>query len=107
MKIVSVELNGNDYKLRMDVNALSEVEIKMNMGFSKVMQLELSVAMIRVLLWAGLKWCDRKMTIEKAGNLLETHLENGGSLDEISEKIGEAVKSSGLFKSMEDDDPNV
>lgn len=37
---------------------------------------------------------------EKAGEEIEEHLNNGGSLDEILEEINKAVEESGFFQTL-------
>lgn len=37
---------------------------------------------------------------EKAGEEIEEHLKNGGSLDEVLEEINKAVEESGFFQAL-------
>lgn len=92
---------------------MSDIEERLGMGMSKIMAQELSFAMIRVCLWAGLKWQDRGLTTEKVGRLMNGYLANGGTIEDLGEIVGKAIVASGLFNLEEadlidegDDDPN-
>ena len=108
MKTVLLNELDKPRKLRLETNALSDAEQVLDMGIGRVMQKELGIAMIRALLWAGLKWQDPGLTLTKVGGLMNVYLENGGDLEVLGAKVGEALIASGLFnKQLEGEDPNV
>ncbi len=72
------------------------------MGLGAVMQTQLGVRMIRALLWAGLRWEDRGLTLERTGSLIQQYIEAGGDLEQLGEWLTEAIMASGLFSSGDD-----
>ena len=111
IKTADFESGGKRYRLRFDVNALADVEKEANVGFGQIMKMEYSFHLVRLLLWAGLKWEIHGLTVERAGNILSQFITSGGDLGWIGDKIGEAIQLSGLFKEEDeaggDDDPNM
>jgi len=105
MRTVLIELD-KPRQLRLEANAIADAEEKLGMGFGKIMKAELSIALVRVMLWAGLKWQDRALTLEKVGNLINNFLRNGGDIEYLGQKISEAIIASGLFK-VDEDSPNL
>jgi hypothetical protein len=100
MNYVNIELD-KPRRIRFDVNALSDAEEALGMGLGTVMQSQLGIRMIRALLWAGLKWEDRGLTLERTGTLIQKYLENGGDLGALGETLTRALMVSGLFESSE------
>lgn len=96
MNYVNIELDRSR-RLRYDVNALSDAEEALGMGLGTVMQSQLGIRMIRALLWAGLKWEDRGLTLQQTGTLIQQYIEKGGSLESLGEKLTQALVASGLF----------
>ena len=108
MKSVTIQLD-RPRRLRFDYNALSDVEEKAGMGIGAILsEQRIGFAMTRVLLWGGLKWEDRKLTLEKVGELLQAYFQGGGSWDDIIATIFQAVNASGLFSpvTVEADEKN-
>ena len=60
------------------------------------------------LLMYGLRADDQKLTLEKLDALLDKYLQDGGSMEEVSEKIQEALKRAGVSwgrkKKLEDEE---
>lgn len=104
-KFVPISLD-KPRRLMFDVNALSDAEDALGTSIGKAMTQRAGIREIRTLLWAAMKWEDRGLTVERAGNILQKYIEAGGSLEEIGTKIGEAIVASGLFKTEGADDPN-
>src|SRR5690606_18855848 len=95
-------------RLRFDINALADAEMQLGMGLGRFMQQEATFAVLRVLLWAGLKWQDRRMTLERAGTILQQHIAGGGGLEAAGTTVTEAIMTSGLFRGVEEGvDPNM
>jgi hypothetical protein len=96
MNYVNIELD-RPRRIRFDVNALSDAEEALGMGLGAVMQTQMGVRMIRALLWAGLRWEDRGLTLERTGTLIQQYIESGGTLEDLGEKLTQALVASGLF----------
>lgn len=103
-RYVSVELD-KPRRLRFDINAISDAEEELGTGIGKALQMRAGIREIRALLWAGLKWEDRGLTLERTGYILQDYLNNGGSIDDVSTWIGEGLLASGLVK--KDDEGNT
>lgn len=50
------------------------------------------------MLWGGLKWEDPTLTLTGAGDLMQVHLNNGGTLAQLFDKCAEALVVAGWFK---------
>lgn len=105
-KHVSVELD-KPRKLRFDINALSDAEEALGVGIGAILQQNLGIRTIRALLWAGLKWQDHGLTLQRAGTLLQKYIEDRGDLSVLEEKLVEALMGSGLFGELDDEEGNA
>lgn len=54
---------------------------------------EISFTLLRQLLYFGLKWEDKELTLEKTGDVLDAAMENMGMAD-IANAIGKAIQLS-------------
>ena len=97
-KTVEIEINGQIKKLKFTYNAVADVEEKVGLGISALFTGEkVGFNTMRHLLWGGLKWQDRTITVPGAGAMIEKYIENGGRLDDLMLKIFEALDKSGVF----------
>lgn len=106
--------NGRKRDLKFNVNALADFEQETGMGFAQMMKQRAVFGSARAMIWAGLKWQDRGLTIEKVGELLSEYLqdpeveEGAHTIDTIlSVAIGAAVEQGALgrFKVKEPESP--
>jgi hypothetical protein len=110
---VEIELDGKARLLRFDFNTVSELEERLGRGIIGVLTKEqVGFNMTRSLYWAGLKWKDRGLTVERTGQMLQKEVENGKSLNDLMEPVVNALMKSGLLgkidenEESEDEDPN-
>lgn len=100
-KSVEIQFEGDGGKvrrLRYDFNAISELEEKLDAPIGALLSdQKAGFRSLRGLLWAGLKWENRALTPEKVGELIQKHLDQGGTIALFMEKANEALKLSGLF----------
>ena len=101
-KHVNIELD-KPRRLRFDINALADAEEELGTGIGKALQMRAGIREIRALLWAGLKWEERGLTLARAGSILQGHLNTGGSIEDIAGAIGEALQASGLVQQGDDE----
>ena len=95
-------------KLRFDFNAIADLEQKAGVGIGALLSEEkIGFNTLRLLLWAALKWEDRKLTSEQAGDLMQDFVENGGDLTYISVLITKALEKSGMLGKQGDEEKNV
>lgn len=52
----------------------------------------------------GLKWSDRKMTEDRAADLIEAYRDDGGSVVELSKAVVKALNESGVYGPAEKDE---
>ena len=82
--------------LRFTPNAIADAETAMGKSLLAIVA-EGGVRATRAFLWAGLKWEDRGLTLEKVGILMEKWMENNPYSD-LELKIVEALRADGWFK---------
>ena len=96
-KYINIELD-KPRRLRFDINAIADAEEELGTGIGKALQMRAGIREIRALLWAGLKWEERGLTLSRAGSILQGHLSAGGSIEDVAGWIGEALQASGLVQ---------
>ena len=97
MAITHVDLTlDKPRRLRFDINALADVE---QIGGHPLPQLlgVLGFSTIRLLLWAGLRHEDRRLTVERVGDIMTAYLQGGGALATLAERITDALEQSGVL----------
>ena len=103
MNYVEIELDGKTRKLRYDFNAIADVEEKAGAGITRLFGEDMvGLHVLRLLIWGGLKWNDRGLTIARVGDMLQKYLESGGELPVLSEVIQKALMVSGVLKAGEE-----
>lgn len=92
-------------KLRFDPNAIADVEGALGMGISRIFREDMmGIRVLRALVWAGLKWEDRGLTLERTGVLIGNYLGFGGKLTDLTRTVMEAVEASGWISGEADDE---
>jgi len=92
---MTVTLNGREYPLRFSVNALCSLEEKTGVSLENLRGSPMRC--LRGLLWCGLMEDQTQLTLESAGELLDSHLKKGGSLEEISSALAAALEDACFF----------
>jgi hypothetical protein len=104
---VFITLGGKERRLKYDINAAAEIEELLG-GRSLLFILgnpaSAGFSVIRTLLWGGMKHAEKGLTLQRVGLFMQEYLENGGSLETISETIGEAVRRSGILGKLGETD---
>lgn len=110
MQGVELEMAGKTRKLRYDFNALADIEEKADMGIGQLFnERRAGFHSVRLFVWGGLKWQDRGLTVDRAGNLVKEYLAAGGTLEDLMGAVQSALKQSGVidFKEVEDEEGNL
>lgn len=84
--------------LRYDFNSMAELETisKMHLNAYLVPLSRPSFEAVRLLLWIGLKWEDKELTLADAGNLAGEWIENSGSdIGGMVEVLTDALVNAG------------
>ena len=109
MKTIYITLGGEERPLRYDINAVTDIETVFG-GRSLLTMLAnpafFSFSLIRAMLWGGLKHRIKGLTLDRTGLMMQEYIEGGGSLQELSVKINEALVEAGIFKEDKDEEPS-
>ena len=104
-RTVTIHLGGKERHLKYDLNAIAEISdrlkitVKLNNFAEDLMSTPLSFSALRVLLWAGLRHEDSKLTVEQVGAWVD--LDNMGEVwecfftlfgDKFSAKVEAAIE---------------
>lgn len=85
--------------LRFDTNAICDFEDVARRSIVDVVfgQERLTLGEVRLLLWAGFKHEDPRLSRSFVGTLLENHIVAGGTVQALADAVTEAVKRSRLY----------
>lgn len=84
-------------RLHYDANAICEVETALDKDITEIINGTGGFRTVRALLWGGLLYEDRGLTIERAGRILGDYIANGGGQEELGAAINRALVESRLF----------
>ena len=87
-------LNDTPIKLYFSVNAVCALERECGCPLHEIMRTDVSC--VRDLIWCGLMETE-KITRKEAGDLLQSHLKGGGSLQEVAECLADELLRAGFF----------
>lgn len=98
MRGVTVELGGQTRTLRMDFNAICDLEQHFGKGISHIFAEEnIGFSTIRAFYWAALRHENKTLTINNIGDLLQEELANGNSIEHLLNPILTAFKVAGFM----------
>lgn len=96
---VEFEVDGEVKQMRFDLNAVADLEEYFGAGIMEIMnEKRVGFSTLRAFFWAGLKWRDRGLTIERAGKMVNSLIREGKTLPDLMKIVTEALDRSGLFK---------
>ena len=84
--------------LKFSPNAIADAEELLRKNLPAIIE-DGGVSAVRALLWAGLRWEDRALTVEQAGSLIDVWMTTQ-PYDQLELKIVEALKTDGWFREM-------
>lgn len=98
-RYVSVEFGGEEKLLRFDFNAIADMEEHFGKGLASIFREEnIGFRTVRGLYWAGLRWKERGLTVERTGHLLQEKMEQEGvTIQDLLEPVMEAINKSGFL----------
>lgn len=97
-----VTVEGKDYVLAFDVNAMCEVEYVLNLSTDQILRALMATPplhIVRALLWGGLRRHHADIDLIGAGGLIEAMGGAGPAMNKIGEALGSA------FPDPEGDEP--
>ena len=89
------EIGGKSVRLRYTVNAMCAVEDRAGGALDEVMEKQFTAA--RLLLWGGMMERQPGVTLAEAGALIDGHLAQGGTLEEVVEACAEGLRRAGFL----------
>ena len=92
-KIVAIEVEGKEKHIRLGMNALIELEGILGKPITAIGGSAVSLSDLRAMLYVGLKWEDKKLTLETVGDYMDSIIEEKG-IEYLSDKLGEALQGS-------------
>jgi hypothetical protein len=103
--------DGHKRKLRYRHNDMADLEVLTGKRFDELLSGS-QFHGIRVLLFYGLRWQEPKMSISKAGDLIQDEwIAKGKTLDEMADVVLSALEAGGIIKprtpKVEDDEGNA
>jgi len=95
-----IKLGEKGYNIEFTYNSICLIETLVGMGIGEMLlrgeRLQ-SLKMIRAFLTAGLYEHNPEIDEIEAGNLIQAYIKKGGTIDSLSNRLVEAMKSSGLL----------
>ncbi|MEB6213527.1 hypothetical protein MXL49_16725 [Enterococcus casseliflavus] len=91
-KIITMNIDGEEKHLKVGINALTDLEQLMERPLASIGD-EISIADLRAMFYVSLKWEDKKMTLEQAGDLMDSVVEEKG-FQFLAESLSELISSS-------------
>ena len=84
-KIIQINLDKKR-NIWFNLNSLITIEKVTGLKFSEIGE-DVSLEIVRAMLFAGLQWEDKDLTLEQVGELIDFD-----NMTEVMEKLGEAMK---------------
>ena len=95
-----IKIGGKERRLRYDINAGAEMEeLLSGQSLLWIMHNPNAVGfrVLRVLLWGGLKHAEKGLTLQRVGMMIQEFYEDGGTMEELLEVIGKALRASKII----------
>lgn len=94
-----IEIGGKSRRLRYEINDICDIEEKADRGIAALFSAErIGFNTARLLLWGGLKWQDRGLTLQRAGNFIKDYMEDGGGYEELMQILQNALEKAGVLE---------
>lgn len=99
MRQVEIIIGGDTMPLKFTHNAVAELEEHAGMGLQVLFEKAMSVAALRLLVWAALRHRYKTLTVQRAGDLIQQYQENegNGSIDGLALAVWKALRIGGFM----------
>lgn len=98
---VKIQVGEEEKLLKFDYNAVADLEDMYDTGLFELLdEKKMGLRTIRALYWAGLKWKEPKMSLAKAGNIVEQMLVDGVDLEDLTQPIFKALQKAKFIKAL-------
>lgn len=85
-----LEIKGKEYNIKFTINTLC-IMANEGLDITDLGNIKMNIVAIRDLFYYGLKHENKKITVNQAGCLIDDFLEEGGSFNDISTEIMQAL----------------
>lgn len=98
MKTYTFSVNNQEYILKYNFNSICELEDKAGAGINSLFsQDKAGLNMIRLVIWAGLKWKDPGITPQRVGFMLQQFIDEDGDFNTLAQEciklLGESISN--------------
>ena len=91
-------------RFRYDFNAVADIEERAGMNILELFRPErVGHHTMRLLVWGGLKWENRGLTVEAAGKIVVKFIENGGNTGDLFVQIHEMLVAAKIIVIVEEE----
>jgi len=97
MNMRTLKVGEKEYRLKYTTNIMCQLEKMTGCGINKMSDAVGDFSTTRYLLWAGLQKFNHEITVESTGNLIDEYIENGGTTEELSKQMMDALKDGGFI----------
>ncbi len=93
-----LKIKDKEHEIKFTFNKLADMESKAGKGIAQILSEEsIGFGTIRLLLWATLHKELGNITLEDAGDILQTLVEEGMTFPELAETFVKALNESGIL----------
>lgn len=90
-------------RFRYDYNAIADVEERAGLGIGAMFTAErVGFHTIRLLVWGGLKWENRGLTLDAVGNMIGKYIEAGGNLADLVMEIKDCMVQAKIIQEVDE-----
>lgn len=94
----TLKIKDKEYKLRLSAGSVIELEEKLGCGILEGLSKISSLKVCLLFLWASLQKFNSGVTLSDVNGIWDEYVDNGGSMDEMSNTIFEVLVLSGFIK---------
>lgn len=104
-RMMDVTIGGKQYVLKYDFNAVADIEEKGQIGIAEMLsEKRIGFNAIRLMFWGGMKWLNSGFTITKAGEMVSQFIQEGGDLQDFTQRMMMTINKSVTKESDETDE---
>ena len=102
MRGINIDFGGRVRTLRMDFNAICDLEQHFGKGISHIFAEEnIGLSTIRAFYWAGLRHEDKSLTLLQVGDFIQDKLSEGDTIESLLQPVMESFKTAGFLGTTE------
>lgn len=95
MRTYTFSVEDKEYSLRYNFNSICDLEEKLGFGINGLANQEKAgLNLIRLIVWAGLKWKDPGLTPQRVGFILQKYIELDGDFSTLAQECMNLLSES-------------